>query len=76
MLGDYIAAVRSHIALMNQADAAAATDWLHWAESYAKMINPLLGDIRMPEDPKPDADAIKPYMNGWSPYGPGRGMWG
>jgi hypothetical protein len=75
-LGEYIAAVRSRIGSMNLADAAAATAWLQWAESHATAINPLLGDIRMPDDPKPDADAIKPYMNGWSPYGPERSLWG
>jgi len=75
LLGDYIAAMRSHIESMNLVDAAAATDWLQWAEAHATAINPLLGEIRMPDDPKPDADAIKPHMKGWSPYGPDRGMW-
>ncbi|WP_437770455.1 hypothetical protein [Arthrobacter sp. KNU40] len=73
LLGDYIAAMRSHIESMDLADAAAATDWLQWAETHATAMNPLLGDIRIPDDPKPDADAIKPYMKGWSPYGPERG---
>lgn len=76
MLDDYIAAVKSKIELMNLADAAAAAEWMQWAESHTRIINPLLGDIRMPKDPRPDADAIKPYMNGWSPYGPDPGGWG
>lgn len=75
LLGDYIAAMRSHIGSMNPVDAAAATDWLHWAQTHARTINPLLGEIRMPKDPKPDADAIKPYMKAWSPYGPDLGRW-
>jgi hypothetical protein len=73
VLGGYIAAMRSHIESMNLMDAAAATDWLQWAEAHATAINPLLGEIRKPDNPKPDADAIKPYMKGWSPYGPERG---
>lgn len=76
LLSDYIAAVRSHIESTNVADAAAAADWLRWAESHTAAINPLLEDIRTPDDPNPDADAIKPYMNGLSPYGPDRTMWG
>lgn len=76
LLNEYIAAVKRHVESMNPLDAAAASDWLHWAESHAAAINPLLGALRMPEDPKPDADAIKPYMDGWSPYGPERGGWG
>jgi hypothetical protein len=73
LLGDYIAAMRSHIESMNFVDAAAATDWLQRAEAHATAINPLLGEIRMPDDPKPDADALKPFMKGWSPYGRERG---
>lgn len=76
LLGDYITAVRSRIESMNLVDAAAASDWLQWAEAHATAINPLLGEIGMPDNPKPDADAIKPYMNGLSPYGPDRGRWG
>lgn len=73
LLGDYIAAMRSRIQSMNLVDAAAGTDWLQWAETHARAINPLLGEIRMPDNPKADADAIKQYMKGWSPYGPDRG---
>ncbi|MEC5193455.1 MULTISPECIES: hypothetical protein [unclassified Arthrobacter] len=75
LLGDYIAALRIHIDSMNPLDAGAATDWLRWAQTHARTISPLLGEIRMPDDPEPTADAIKPYMKGWSPYGPDLGMW-
>ncbi|WP_190989244.1 hypothetical protein [Pseudarthrobacter sulfonivorans] len=75
LLGDYIAALRIHIDSMNPVDADAAIDWLRWAQTHAKTISPLLGEIRMPDDPEPTADAIKPYMKGWSPYGPDLWMW-
>lgn len=76
LLADYIAAVKSQIASMNPADAAAAIDWMQWAESHTAAINPLHGEIRMPEDPKPEPDALKPYMNGLNPYGPDLGIRG
>lgn len=76
LLDDYITAVKSQIASMNPADAAAATDWMLWAESHTAAINPLLGDIRMPAEPKPDPDALKPYMKGLSPHGPDLGIRG
>lgn len=72
LLSDYIAAMRSRIESMDLADVAAATDWLQWVETYTAATDPLLGVLRIPDDPKPDADAIKPHMKGWSPYGPER----
>ncbi len=66
-LGEYIAALKSHIQPLNPVDAAAAAGWVQWAEAHAGAINPMLGDLRMPDDPKPDAAALKPYMNAGAP---------
>lgn len=76
LLADYIAAMKIKARSMNASQASAANEWIHWAESHMLAINPLRSELHMPADPKPDADAIKPYMQGRSPYGPGRGIFG
>ena len=72
LLADYIAAMKVKARTMAEADAAAAEKWIYWAESHMLSINPLRNELRMPSNPKPDAEAIKPFMQGWSPYGPQR----
>lgn len=76
LLADYIAAMKIKARTMNPLDAEAAEKWIYWAESHMLSINPLCNELRMPENPKPDADVIKPFMQGRSPYGPGRGLFG
>lgn len=72
LLGSYITAIEAQLGSMDTEAAIAATEWLEWAETYTAATNPLQGELRMPDVPKPDAAAIKPYMKGLSPYGPGR----
>lgn len=76
LLADYIDAMKIKARSMNAFQASAANEWIHWAESHMLATNPLRGELHMPADPKPDAEAIKPYMQGRSPYGPGRGIFG
>lgn len=76
LLLDYIAAMKVKARTMSQVDAEAAEKWIYWAESHMLSINPLRNELRMPSDPKPDADEIKPFMQGMSPYGAGRGIFG
>lgn len=45
--------------------------WLDWAREYRQSINPLAKPLAMPSVPKPKPDELKPYLRGWSPYGPG-----
>ncbi|WP_446224818.1 hypothetical protein ACTWPB_06720 [Nocardia sp. IBHARD005] len=70
-LDEYLAAMRSHVAAIeddhHRQDAAR---WLEWASNYSKELNPLHSELGMPTIPKPSADDLKPYLNGWSYYGP------
>ncbi|WP_314324217.1 hypothetical protein [Paenarthrobacter ilicis] len=66
---DYIEAAKSRLGAMDSGPAAEARTWLEWAEAHTDAIDPMLEEIRTPEDPKADAEAIKPFMEGWSPYG-------
>ena len=49
---------------------AAAEQWLAWVSEYRLRIDPLHQPIRMPPERKPSKDELKPFLNGWDPYGP------
>ena len=44
-----------------------AAEWLMFAREHADRAQQL---PRMPADPEITHDALKPYLGGWSPYGP------
>jgi hypothetical protein len=46
-----------------------ASEWLTLARNYADRAQQL---PRMPADPEATHEALKPYLGGWSPYGPHR----
>jgi hypothetical protein len=46
-----------------------AGEWLTLARDHADRVQQLPG---MPADPEITHDGLKPYLNGWSPYGPRR----
>jgi hypothetical protein len=47
-----------------------AGEWLSWAEQHVSRTDPLAGRLAMPADPDPAPEALKPFLRGWSPYGP------
>lgn len=42
--------------------------WLAWAEGYADQIDPVLNPTGPPADPEPTPEALRPFLDGWSPY--------
>jgi hypothetical protein len=63
------------------ADAAACPDpvsathrdrWLSWLTTYADGIDPRLHPLDVPDAPEPTPQALLPFLDGWSPYGPER----
>lgn len=54
-------------------ESASSRQWLEWATSYRDRIDPLRKKLQMPVIPNPDAEALKPYLDGWSYWGPQRG---
>jgi hypothetical protein len=46
-----------------------AAEWLALAREHADRAQQL---PRMPADPEVTREALKPYLGGWSPYGPER----
>ncbi|MFE4831254.1 hypothetical protein [Streptomyces sp. NPDC056672] len=54
------------------ADLDSARRWLDWASGYVRSIDPLSGLPKMPHAREPTPEELKPYLSGWSPYGPER----
>lgn len=47
-------------------------EWLAWALDYADDVDPTTDNLTLPEPDEPDAEGLRPYLGGWSPYGPDR----
>lgn len=47
-----------------------ALEWRDWSAAQVVKINPLLQPLQMPETPEPKAEDLRPFLGGWSPYGP------
>jgi hypothetical protein len=68
---DYLQAMRAVIAEIADPDAAAdAVEWLDWCMSNTENIDPLQRRLAMPKDPSPEAEDLKPFLAGFSPWGP------
>jgi hypothetical protein len=68
-------AMRESIKNLDEAEAEAAQEWLAWAEKHTSQRAPLNRRLEMPADPEPKPEALKPFLNGWSPYGPDHSRW-
>ncbi len=53
-------------------ERSAPQEWLDWARGYRHRLDPLNRPLAIPADPKPTADNLKPFLKGWSFYGPKR----
>jgi hypothetical protein len=63
----YCDAVESRYGIEVVAAEPDTARWLALARAYADQIQEL---PRTPVDPEPTAEALEPYLDGWSPYGP------
>lgn len=50
--------------------AASAMEWMAWARERAARLDPLGRDLHAPAVPDPKLEDLKPFLRGWSPYGP------
>jgi hypothetical protein len=53
-------------------DDLEAAEWIEWMRGFISRLNPISRTARMPEVPEPDPSDLKPFLGGWSPYGPQR----
>lgn len=50
-----------------------AVAWATWAVDHADTLDPLSKPVRVPPGPEePSAEELRPFLRGWSPYGPNR----
>lgn len=47
-----------------------AEEWLAWSRTPAMAEDPLAGELQLPTPPEPTAENLKPFLGGWSFYGP------
>ena len=71
-LNEYLDAMREAIAAAPEDEAEAGHRWLSWATAYVDRLHPLKRTPVMPEDGEVTAEALRPFLKGWSPYGPQR----
>lgn len=69
-LREYVEALDTAASTLAETDRIAAAGWIEWARAACERLDPLNKTIRMPEDPEPTSEALKPFLGGWSPYGP------
>jgi hypothetical protein len=73
-LDDYINAMTTRAASLTGSEREAAEEWVLWAREYRQGIDPLNEPFALPPDPDFSAEALKPFMRGWSPNGPHRAL--
>lgn len=67
----YLSQMRAVISQMAAEDERAeAEGWLAWVTEYRQSIDPLRQPLRMPPEAEPRKEDLRPFLNGWSPYGP------
>ncbi|MGH3326779.1 MAG: hypothetical protein ACRDPT_03100 [Streptomycetales bacterium] len=71
-LSEYLRAARERVEALPAGERRDAAEvWLDWIQQYTDRLNPLDGVLRMPDVPEPRSQDLEPFLNGWSPYGPG-----
>ena len=51
-------------AISDPVEHEAATEWLVWARRHAEELDPLNDALRMPNDPEPTLEALRPFLGG------------
>ncbi|RJQ55920.1 MAG: hypothetical protein C4521_00960 [Actinobacteria bacterium] len=49
-----------------------AKRWIRWATDYCESLDPFNQPIEMPEEIEITAESLRPFMQGWDPWGPPR----
>ncbi|MEU4360176.1 hypothetical protein [Streptomyces virginiae] len=69
-LTEYLEAARAHVATLPPGpERANAEEWMEWATGHVARVHPMVQQFRLPNIPEPHADDLKPFLQGWSPYG-------
>jgi hypothetical protein len=72
---EYLDAMEALIESLSDPERAAdAKRWLQWSRRRASALDPLGRAPAMPDVPEPETQELKPFLHGWSPYGPEDGF--
>ncbi|WP_240969211.1 hypothetical protein [Streptomyces sp. HNM0575] len=72
-LRDYCEALEQRLAAADgneEEETASTREWLTWAHAYIQRLDPLQELPAKPTPRQPKSEELKPYLKGWSPYGP------
>lgn len=71
-LREYVETMECSAAALEGVEREAALAWIGWARKECDRVDPLQKPIQVPEDPEATPEALRPFLGGWSPYGPDR----
>jgi hypothetical protein len=66
----YLAGLRSAMESVGEEQQFATGQWISWIAEYRDKVDPLRHRPSTPSIREPSADELRPYLRGWSPYGP------
>ncbi|MEV4331042.1 hypothetical protein AB0K02_10935 [Streptomyces sp. NPDC049597] len=70
-LTEYVAAVRRHAASLPPCQEKTEVEaWIAFADMHLQHLTEAASAPKIPIPPKPDPADLKPFLHGWSPYGP------
>jgi hypothetical protein len=69
-IDQYLAGLRAVLQDAGEQQPAGAREWTDWIGSYRQEIDPLRRPQVMPAIHDPSPEDLRPFLNGWSPYGP------
>lgn len=69
-IDQYLAGLRAVLQDAGEQQPAGAREWTDWIGSYRQEIDPLRRPPVMPAIHDPSPEDLRPFLNGWSPYGP------
>jgi len=75
-IDEYLSALHRHVeSLSEPEELSAAREWEQWVSAYRASLNPFAKRVGMPSVREPQAEDLKPFMRGLSPYGPDSDRW-
>jgi len=69
-IDQYLAGLRAVLQDAGEQQPAGAPEWTDWIASYRQEIDPLRHPQVVPAVRHPSPEDLRPFLNGWSPYGP------
>jgi hypothetical protein len=72
-IDQYLAELRQVLQEAGGVPPDGAREWADWITTYRKQIDPLRRPPVMSEVRDPSPDDLRPFLDGWSPYGPDTG---